>query len=499
MEIDIGELIIDEIINIPDIELDYIKETPETEEITILPTKEGVSLEGLFHKVIIPDEPNFIEENIKQGISIFGKEGTLIPTAVDGGYDLSKIGTTVTVEATGAIGKGDRWVGVTNENFEPTLGSQATTSYGMFYSSDFSVGIHAGTGTITPTSTGSVNIGLYNAESQTYENLLGYVGGIAPSLTHDLICCDVNEDGTLVIYSKYNAGTTGRRGVAVFEVDKENRTATAYYQELNADNGTTMPMLAKDYLIQQCTSGGNRVYKYDWEQHKFVQIAKCAYNLQNLPAFSGTSTTSTSTVLGQTGTKVWVNDNVLLFLNDNYLVRYYLSESSASNSYVAYSSLNSKFKKSQISISKDYLIYCEQSSYNVSVYNLNSADLKITLLRTFRTNYLFTTSSSKPSVADGNYLVRSKYIYDISNIENADPTLIYTHTGGLEGARVHTFNIHKWINATRTFFYGFPQGSEAQYLISPATQGTETGKFYGIASNSLSLGDVGEAQLLFAT
>lgn len=106
MEIDIGEIIVDEELDIEDIELDVVKEFPEledlevipsgeeqnfksnkygydnvkvkaveSEELNIIPGTENQVKEGLYNKVTVTGDNDLVPENIKEGINLFGVEG----------------------------------------------------------------------------------------------------------------------------------------------------------------------------------------------------------------------------------------------------------------------------------------------------------------------------------------------------------------------------------------------------------------------------------------
>lgn len=107
MEIDIGEIILEEELNIGEIELDVIKQYPEleslevtptsqeqtfksdkygysnvkvkaieSEELNIVPSSEEQINEGIFNKVTVQGDNNLIAENVKEGTEIFGVAGT---------------------------------------------------------------------------------------------------------------------------------------------------------------------------------------------------------------------------------------------------------------------------------------------------------------------------------------------------------------------------------------------------------------------------------------
>ena len=107
MEINIGKIILDEEVCIGDLELNVVKETPEledlivipsaeeqnfksekygynnvkvkaieTEELSIMPTNQEQIKEGIFNKVTVAGSENLVADNIKKGVEIFGVKGT---------------------------------------------------------------------------------------------------------------------------------------------------------------------------------------------------------------------------------------------------------------------------------------------------------------------------------------------------------------------------------------------------------------------------------------
>ena len=112
MEIDIGEIILEEELNIGEIELDVIKEYPELESLEVIPTSEKQTFksneygydevivnaieseelnmipsseeqvkEGMFNKVTIAGDTNLVPDNIKDSVEIFGVTGTAETTS----------------------------------------------------------------------------------------------------------------------------------------------------------------------------------------------------------------------------------------------------------------------------------------------------------------------------------------------------------------------------------------------------------------------------------
>lgn len=106
MEFNIGEVIVDEEVNIGDLQLDAVKERPEledlevtpsgkeqnfkskkygynnikvkaveSEELNIIPSTEEQIKEGLYNKVTVAGSENLTPNNIKKGIDIFGVSG----------------------------------------------------------------------------------------------------------------------------------------------------------------------------------------------------------------------------------------------------------------------------------------------------------------------------------------------------------------------------------------------------------------------------------------
>lgn len=467
MEIDIGELIVDEIINIPDIELDYIKETPETEEITILPTKEGVSLEGLFHKVTIPEEPNFIEENIKQGISIFGKEGTYSP----GVADLSGIGTTVIVEAQESMLKGDLWEGIPSENKQYSCGMQQTNLSNRFikFSKDLSV---ACGDTISYTAV-TYQIAFYDTETMNYSTYGVDVSHIEKHYSFTPV--SITEDGTLIFLQTNNSNSESK--IIAIEVDKENKTAVAYECELPSKFGYN-----SSCWIQDCVVGYNNGHlwylKYNKSTHVLDLIKDEASNVSFSTTPNKIARIDNKTFIGRIGSSTSLT-----------LVKFIINE----NDFTAIKHTNTVSYASYAVLSYDgRYISCRNTLYQV-----NLADLSLTLL----SNDMGTGSNTTTYPFSGGKLIADKKLYDISNInpDNPTATLLYTHSSSIAPISAITgLDIHaKYLNSEYNICY-FPDGENIDYVVKRVTNNKMvTGKIYGIASKQLSLGDKNKSQLLF--
>ena len=80
--LDIGEIVVEEEVELGNVELDVIKVEPEYEEIKIIPSNEEQVKEGSFNKVTVVGDENLKAENINKGTAIFGVEGTAKTTGI---------------------------------------------------------------------------------------------------------------------------------------------------------------------------------------------------------------------------------------------------------------------------------------------------------------------------------------------------------------------------------------------------------------------------------
>ena len=439
----------------------------ESEEIILLPSTEGETKEGLFHKVIIPKEDNFIEENIKKGVTIWGKEGAYSP----GVADLSSIGTTVTVEANSAIQNGERWVGVLNDAYtQANLGSQIVSNNGATkFSKDLSVGCKSYT---ISSSTTNIIIWLFNNETSSYDSINVDVSTVVSELENYLDYFIISDDGSLIMFNRYN-------NTPMFvEIDKETRTAKAYVCKYTyAVMGNPQLFFGNKYVAVPI-SGGTDFYEYNKETHSL-----CYLNRQE-----GLSMSSVSSGMPT----VQVNSNTWIHLNNGLMWKFSLNN-------LTFSLLKGTApSRSYLSADGQYLTECNTTC---KLHKLNVQDLSYDVVLEH------TYSSRMYWFLDGTTLIESTssttgtgIIYDISGGNFENWIKLATETAIVPYSTNYNWSRHKWMNANGTKIYGYPQGNEAQYLISSIKNTKmESGKVYGIASSSLNLGDIDTAQLLFTT
>lgn len=446
-----------------------------SEEITLVPTTEEQIKEGLYNKVTVVGDENFIEENIKQGVSIFGKVGTLVPTSDDSNYDLSLVGTKVTVEATGAIAKGSTWVGVLNDNsIEAGLYSQNYSSGASYYSTDLSVGYSSSYSITTTTET--INLWLWDNEKSTYEKVSVNVSSVAKNLTGTVGDTYISDDGTLMMFCK-----SGVMTALFLEIDKENKTATAFVENFENQVTTTnaRPLLFDGkYVAVHCTKtsyeeAGIDFYEYDRETHSLNYINRAEYSSNT--NFSNTLPTP------KVGENEWVHayssSAILKFIFDGS--NFSIIRGVTGGAVKTFSS-NGQYYTRRV------------SGYSEGVYKLNTQDLTSTLVTTA------TFATNKTLYIDGTIANDGSTLYDITGGDFENWTILATASALSPTYTKFGWSSKKWITSAK--IYSFPQGGNSQYLISPVTNmEIEAGKVYGIASKTLNVGDIGEAQLLFTT
>jgi len=394
-----------------------------------------------------------------------------------GGDDYKRLGTTVTVEATGGISKGATWVGVHNdENSQLKLSSQSISKNGaVYFSKDVSIG-YGSSYSITKTTT-SITIWLWNEASAAYDSISVDLSSVNSELSTTAITDPyVSDDGTLVMFC-----ASGVSSILFLEIDKENKIVTPYVKKFKytITSSSARPLFfGGKYIVVHCPkttdsskNAGLDFYEYDVETHSMNYLNRC--DCSSSANFVNTRPTPK------------VTENTWLTIdNTNTLYKFVFDNSTFS--YAKGTNLSSP-------TSFDGQHFTRRTSgYTMALYKINIQDLTAELV----TSHAY--SSNTPWYISGTILLDGTNAYDISGGAYANwVTLATDSSSGLGASNMRSgWNSNKWISGTK--IYGFPSGSGSQFLISPATNPSmEAGKFYGIASKTLSLGDVDEAQLLF--
>lgn len=421
-----------------------------------------------------------------------GKKITGTSSGGGGGSSLSELGIPVRAEARGAIAKGARWIGIPNDSYaSETLGEQATSNLPSYLSEDLMVGI---TGSTISATTTSYLVYFYDGENNTYITYEVDLSGVASVLTGTSMPPVLSNDGKLIVFGQINSDQ-----VITIEIDKKGKKASAYSTYLqfpiydggmksnyvaDASRGTYFMYIGNSIKDSNGTikhSTGVRVEKYSYSTHSFSFSGMLEGN-QNMSQYTVPNYL--------TGKTAWIDGNTLVAISSGSYA-WFMKFSFGENSTVVSARLDGNMGGAFLSGNATRLV-----KSNI-LYSFNSQDLTYTQIGTINsasgTYYLDITGSFSIS--------SNKNIYDVTNVDSdTTASQLYSSTLILTPSRTKMVDISKWVtNATTDYkIFGFPSGSTAQYLISPTTDNiVESGKFYGIASQNMNLGDVGTAQLLF--
>lgn len=476
-----------------------VAETP-LEEKTVDPTTAGLIVEpegdniGL-SKVTVMGDYNLTSSNIKNGVTIFGVTGTFEGSGGGGSgttSDLSSVGSTISVEARTTIDKGDRIVGIKNDDYvTPTLGSTPLGISLQILSADESVGIGGGTvqaGFIIPI--------YFKNETGTYDAYgleITDLGGITYS--NGFI---INEDGTRAV-------TSNGANVLILTIDKTNKSATYSYTTVNISNvpiqGTsyeariTNPsistsrsgILVSDYLICESKAYVTKVADGSTRgTQNILTIYKCnnsslslIYN-EGIP--TGTSQSyNTFSILDGNGVRI--GDEILFgarkYSGAARLGRYSIASNTVSIAEISTSATLGNY------LSKNGEYFCVSNANTSVLYSVNLTGLSVNQIKTFTS---FTNQATFPN-NDGNLVVNSKGVYNVKS-----DTKLY---GGAVPVNKF-FDEKRWISSGA--IYSVTPSTTAEYLISSIfTFEMVADRIYGIADKSMTVGTQGTARGLFNT
>lgn len=403
--------------------------------------------------------------------------GTLVPGSGGGGADLSKIGTTVTVEAQTSIMKGERWEGVKNTAYNRMLTkevSELQSNY-MSFSSDleFAVKQSSSSSSVFPT---TWIVYMYNKETMGYDEVeIPIPSEIAgQSKASGYTYTRINSEGTLAAVYFNNLPA-----IIWIEIDRENKTGAAYYEERSEFTSVgTSTRFDKNIIF----NSGNHVV-YDIETH-----TSNTYTL-----------TSGTQQFNSTPNNFLITESKVFSLGDGKTLKFF---GIGSSQWQTISTITSDSYNSTISPSGNLIVGAVMSSSTqakLTFYSLNVAGNVATKIAEHTVTITERYKQTYAILLSDNILLFNKNLYDISNIENEPPVLLAT--GALQPQdNMSIATVKKWIAYQSTTVFHFSDNGEAEYLIySKNASGTEASKYYGITSQNISIGDSGQAQLLFDT
>lgn len=428
------------------------------------------------------NDADAVASDIAMGKTAYVKGKKITGTSSGGGGgDYSAIGTTVTVEAQGAIAKGARWEGVKSEDYEITVGLQQIDTTGITeLSDDLEVGIASAT---ISSDTTTVPIYFWESHSSAYAKVNIDVSEVAPNLTDSTTACKISQDGTLALFF-------GNGQVIAVEIDKLNKTGIAH----GVFSGGVTAILSSEYIYYNTV-----IYKYSKDTHMFKKIGTPTgatlsgnyYTLNFRPVQVSDNTWINMCRFKTSDTshgKIYLRIQKFTLLDDGTFAYTYV-DASADNFYPS------------VSLAPDgsYIATQKTSSYSTDsaymyLYKFNVQDLSYT--KVYSTDVTNIKSDGYKCGTDGHFVIVSTgLLYEITST-SVSTTKKYgimptDKTGG-------SWSSKKWLSSTDKLCS--IASTEAEYIVTPNLTGaTEEGKYYGVASHVMNVGDVGEAQLLFTT
>lgn len=405
------------------------------------------------------------------------------------GYDLTKLGSSVTVQALVPLLKGSKFVGEINTNYSFNIFERALSlSKNFYFSKDLKIGI-TGTETIGTSST-SFSVAIWNESTLNYDVQLVDTGIVKGSATGTQnIFNFMNDEGTLIIVSN----SIDRSLAIAYEINRDTMSLTKYDLTLAESIPSGTSILLNDYFLTALYSSSTKIFRYNFESH----------SLEFLRTFTSGETPSMER--GTPSKIAKINDSIALFVESG---NYGLWLCTMNNSSVNFTkTIQNMGQAGFISPNGNILI-----TKDGKIYSINNTTGEGSLITTYSPQTYWGTGSTSTIntiyfINNNTVLIDGKRIYDITNIMNSAPVLLYTTTENYQCTGIYSNYINnKWISQTgsgstfKSRILNIVQDSNAEYLIQNATGNSiEQNKIYGIVPRNIDTGENGNAQLLWST
>lgn len=468
------------------------------QEKSITPTANGQTVmpdEGYdaLSRVTIYGDEDLVPNNIKEGVSIFGVAGTYS----GGGYDLNLIGYDLDIEAGTTITKGQRIVATKNTSATGKTVSSSSVGVALTtVSSDLSIGFQTQSlqtdGTVVKLY-GANDLGMYEEIGQgtldVIEDIKSDLGVTSLNFVNaatNTMCLNRNGKNAVYIASKSN----GLGYVVVMNINKTSGSITFSKIKIEGDfsteNGTVRITLVSnasivdDILVVtgRCallnSSGGTTSTIYNFYALGVVNSSGSSFQIRQFQIHSPTSTLYAFP---------FRKDNVAKLSNGNYVS--VTNKITEFNSNGVVSTNNFLGGTAHISSNGQY------ATLGRTLYTIN-ADMSYTAINAVSSTIETSSDVLYPS-DDGRYVLSSKsngYVYDF---------VTSSKIGGSYEIATPYFKSERWVS-TNSKAYALVPSTEAEYTARQLSSFTmESGKIYGIASESLTVGQRGTARGLFNT